>query len=373
MHQLRIAQVTEYYYPHLGGICEHVHHLAREARCRGHHVDIITSRINGGGESPGVIRIGQSVPVYSNGSLARITVGRSLRRRMREVLAAGNYDIVHVHAPLTPTLPLLAIEEARCPVVGTFHADLGYSMAYAVGGRFFQRRMSRLAATVAVSPTVINGHGRYFDADWTIIPNGVDVHFFTPDAPRPAGVRPDVPSVLFLGRFDPRNGLATLIDAFKHVRSPRRPAQLIVVGDGPLRAYYRRLANGDRDITFVGAVSFDERPAYYANASVYACPSFTGSFGITLLESMACGTAVVCSDIDGFRNVVAHEREAVMFPVGNARGLADALVQVLDDDALRERLGTVGRRRALAYAWPRVTDAVLGLYADVLGEQRIAS
>ncbi|MDF2774853.1 MAG: glycosyl transferase group 1 [Geminicoccaceae bacterium] len=372
MPKLRIAQVTEFYYPHVGGICEHVHHLAREARTLGHHVDIITSRIDAT-ESPGVIRFGQSVPVFSNGSLARITVGRSLRRQMRDVLTAGRYDIVHVHAPLTPTLPLLAVEEARCPVVGTFHADLGYSMAYTLGGRFFQRRMSRLAAAVAVSPTVINGHGRYFDADWTVIPNGVDVDFFTPEAPRPSAIRPDVPSVLFLGRFDPRNGLATLIDAFRQVRGRRRPVQLVVVGDGPLRGYYRRLAKGDRDIIFVGAAKFEDRPPYYANAAVYACPTMTGSFGITLLESMACGTAIVCSEIDGFSHVVTHGREAIMFPVGSVRGLADALVQALDDDALRERLGVAGRQRALHFAWPQVTESVLRLYAHVLGEQRIAS
>jgi phosphatidylinositol alpha-mannosyltransferase len=372
MHQLRIAQVTEFYYPHLGGICEHVHHLAREARLRGHHVDIITSRIDQETETPNVIRIGQSVPLYANGSLARITVGRSLRRRVREVLTEGRYDIVHVHVPLSPTLPLLAVDEAPCPVVGTFHADIDFSVAYAVGGRFFRRRMSRLAATVAVSPTVVNGHARYFDADWKVIPNGVDVDFFTPGSPRPSYMRPDVPAVLFVGRFDPRNGLASLIDAFRRVRGRDRPAQLVVVGDGPLRPYYRRLANGDRDITFVGAI-LDERPAYYANAAIYACPTTTGSFGITLLESMACGTAIVCSDIGGFQHVVAHEREALMVPAGDRGALADALVRVLDDEALRARLGSVGRQRAQAYAWPHVCDMVLGLYADILGERRIAA
>jgi phosphatidylinositol alpha-mannosyltransferase len=121
MQRLRIAQVTEYYYPHLGGVCEHVHFLAREARLRGHHVDIITSNLTGAEELPDVIRVGRSVPVYSNGSMARVTVGRHLRRQLREVLTRGQYDIVHVHAPLSPTLPLMAIDEAPCPVIGTFH------------------------------------------------------------------------------------------------------------------------------------------------------------------------------------------------------------------------------------------------------------
>jgi glycosyltransferase involved in cell wall biosynthesis len=85
---LRIALVTEYYYPHLGGICEHVHFLAREARRRGHHVDIITSQIPGAGRGtdPHVLRIGRSQSVYANGSQARITVGMGLRRRLRRAL-----------------------------------------------------------------------------------------------------------------------------------------------------------------------------------------------------------------------------------------------------------------------------------------------
>ena len=78
---LRIALVTEYYYPHLGGVCEHVHFFAREARRRGHHVDIITSNIPGAERQPHVIRIGRSQPVYANGSQARVTLGLGLRRR----------------------------------------------------------------------------------------------------------------------------------------------------------------------------------------------------------------------------------------------------------------------------------------------------
>ena len=372
MHQLRIAQVTEYYYPHLGGICEHVHFLAREARLRGHHVDIITSNLRGAYDDPDVVRVGRSVPVYSNGSLARVTVGRNLRRQVRDVLRRGDYDIVHVHAPLAPSLPLLAVDEAECPVVGTFHTYFDYSVGYTLGRRYFQRRMDRLAAAVAVSPTVVEAHERYFTTAWTHIPNGVDTELFSPNAPRPMSIRADVPSILFLGRFDPRNGLASLIDAFKRVRGAARPAQLVVVGDGPLRAHYRRLANGDPDITFVGSV-LRERPEYYANCSLYACPTTKASFGITLLESMACGTPIVCSDLNGFRNVVAHDREALLVPCGDTPALADTLAFLLEDDALRVRLGATGRQRALAYGWPRVSDMILGLYTQILGVRRIAA
>jgi phosphatidylinositol alpha-mannosyltransferase len=171
--------------------------------------------------------------------------------------------------------------------------------------------------------------------------------------------------VLFLGRFDPRNGLTTLIDSFKKVRGRNREAQLVVVGDGPLRKHYYRAAGDDPDITFVGSV-LDARPSYYAHSAMYACPTTKASFGITLLESMACETPVICSDILGFRDVVKHGREALMVPCGDREALADAMVELLDDETLRVRLGKVGRQEAEQYSWPRVTETVLELYREIL-------
>jgi phosphatidyl-myo-inositol alpha-mannosyltransferase len=366
---LRIALVTEYYYPHLGGVCEHVHFFAREARRRGHHVDVITSHIPGAEDQPHVIRIGRSQPVYANGSQARITLGWHLRRDLRRVLRQGKYDIVHVHSPLTPVLPVLAIEEADCPVVGTFHTYFDRSFGYTVGRRFFPKRLDMLSAAIAVSNSTTVALNRYFDADWQIIPNGIDTDVFHPSAPPPPGISNDTPNILFLGRFDPRNGLTTLIDSFRRVKAKGtrgRQARLVVVGDGPLREHYYKQANGDKDIVFVGAV-LEGRPSYYAHSSVYACPTTKASFGITLLESMACETPVVCSDILGFRDVVVDEREALMVPCGDRDALADALVRVLDDQGLAIQLGTTGRQNSLEYSWARVTSRVLDVYQTVLG------
>ncbi|HYC51435.1 MAG TPA: glycosyltransferase family 4 protein, partial [Gemmatimonadaceae bacterium] len=240
---LRVALVSEYYYPHLGGVCEHVHYFAREARRIGHHVDIITSHIPGSGAAPpDVIRLGRSVPWYINGSQSRITVGRGLRRQLRDVMRAGEYDLIHVHSPLTPVLPLLAVEEAEVPVVGTFHTYFDRSVGYRIFQKRFQRALDRLDAAIAVSQSTIVALERYFDADWTIVPNGVDTSEFRPNVAAQPPVSGDAPIILFLGRFDPRNGLPTLIDAFNRLRGRRRGAKLVIVGDGPLRRRYERQA-----------------------------------------------------------------------------------------------------------------------------------
>src|SRR5882672_7780571 len=368
---LRIALVTEYYYPHLGGICEHVHFFAREARRYGHHVDIITSNIPGARDELHVIRIGKSQPIYANGSQARFTWGLELRKNLRRVFSLGQYDIIHVHSPLSPVLPVMAIEEADCPVVGTFHTYFDRSVGYAIGKRYFQKRLDQLHAAIAVSHSTTIALNRYFEANWTIVPNGIDTAVFNPHAPRPAALRTDVPVILFLGRFDPRNGLTTLIESFKKVRGRRREAQLVVVGDGPLRKHYYRAAGGHPDITFVGSV-LGSRPSYYAHSAMYACPTTKASFGITLLESMACETPIVCSDILGFQDVVVNGREALMTPSGDRDALADALVQLLDDEGLRIQLGMTGRHESMKYSWPRVTSQVLDVYHAVMGRVAVA-
>jgi len=290
-----------------------VHFFAREARARGHHVDIITSNLPGATPEPHVIRIGRSQPVYMNQSQARITIGRGIRKQVRKVLRLGRYDVLHVHSPLTPVLPILAIEEATCPVVGTFHTYFERSLTYATFGPYFQKRLDMMSAAIAVSRSTTVMLNKYFSADWLVIPNGIDTELFHPAAPLPPGMERDVPTILFLGRFDPRNGLSTLIESFRRVKSRQREARLVVVGDGPLRSHYYKQARGLEDITFVGSV-LQERPSYYANSTVYACPTTKASFGITLLEAMACETPIVCSDILGFRDVVADGREALMVP-----------------------------------------------------------
>lgn len=368
---LRIAIVTEYYYPHLGGIVEHVHFFAREARRLGHHVDIITSHMENGAAEPHIVRVGRSRSIYANGSQARLSVGFGLKTKLKRIFFEGKYDIVHVHSPLSPTLPLLAIDAADCPVVGTFHTYFDRSRLYGMTRRVLQKKLERLSAAIAVSHSTTVALNQYFEANWTIVPNGIDLDLFNPHAPLPPGINRDVPTILFLGRFDPRNGLTTLFDAYRKMKGRNREAQIVVVGDGPLRNHYFRAANGDPGITFVGAV-LGSRPSYYAHSAIYACPTTKASFGITLLESMACETPVVCSDIPGFRDVVKHEREALMFPCGDVDGLAGNLVRLLEDETLRVRLGKNGRMSAEVYSWPSVTAAVFDVYAGVLGSSRVS-
>lgn len=366
---MRIGLVTEFYYPHLGGVTEHVHNLALELERRGHEPLVITSVMQGL-EHPDphfVRRIGTSRIIYSSGSFARVTTGWRLTDRVADLFRRERLDLIHIHGGLAPTFGLVAATAAHrldLPVVATFHSWFPRSALYRLFRRPLQQRLDRHAAVIAVSEPVVEAHGRYFQADWEVIPNGIDTTIFHPGAGSrtedPAG-----PRLLFLGRLDPRNGLDTVLRALPRVLQAYPAARLTIAGDGPLRGFYERLARPVEDhVDFIGRVN-GERPRHYASADLYLCPTTKASFGITLLESMACATPMIVSDITGFRELVNRGREAALVPMGQPLRWADMILELLDDRERRTDMGRAGREKALDYGWPHITDRVLRVYQRV--------
>lgn len=367
---MRLALVTEFYYPHLGGVTEHVHHLALELRRRGHEVTILTSHMKAGhADPPHVRRVGTSRVIYSNGAFARVTTGWRLTDQIEALLRETGAELVHVQDGLAPVLgPFAASAAGRMglPVVSTFHSWFPRSIGYSVFRRPLQRRLDRLAACIAVSAPVVQALSRYLRGSWDIIPNGVDVNLFHPNGRRPTDYLTRGPRLLFLGRLDPRNGLETVLDAMPRILESFPRTTLTVAGDGPLRRVYERAARPlGAAVRFVGRVN-GERPEYYGTADLYLCPTTKASFGITLLEAMACGTPLVASDIIGFRELVDGGGEAVLVPPRRPDAWADAVVDLIGDPSRRTAMGATGRTKAGAYAWPRVTDRILEVYRRVL-------
>jgi phosphatidyl-myo-inositol alpha-mannosyltransferase len=368
---MRLVLVTEFYYPHLGGVTEHVHHLALELRRRGHDVTILTSHMKGeSADPPYVRRVGTSRVIYSNGAFARITTGWRLTDRIESLLRDIGAELVHVQDGLAPVLgPFAATAAGRLglPVVATFHSWFSHSVGYTLFRRPLQRRLDRLAACIAVSEPVVQALSRYLRGSWEIIPNGVDVNLFHPNGRRPTDYLTRGPRLLFLGRLDPRNGLDTVLAAMPRILQRYPATRLLVAGDGPLRRVYERAAKPlGPAVRFVGRVN-GERPHYYGSADMYLCPTTKASFGITLLEAMACATPLLASDITGFRELVAGGAEAALVPPREPDAWADAVVRLIGDPARRAAMGAAGRAKAAGFAWPQVSDRVLAVYQRVLG------
>ena len=367
---MRVGIATEYYYPSIGGVQEHVHHFAREARRLGHAVKIITSEMpdlpppEGEAAGPDVLRIAKSRPLFKNGSFGRVSLGPRLAHAMRETLARERFDVLHVHCPLTPVLPFLAVHYADCPVVGTFHTHFQPGALFALTRRPQQRYLDRLDAAVAVSRACLSAFEGRLRSEFRIIPNGVDVDAFSRGR-RLRAYDDDKLNVLFVGRLEPRNGLDRVLAAF--ARAHRQiPARLLVLGDGPLMPRYRAMVPEEleEDVVFAGRV-IDERPDWYATADVYCAPTRIASFGVTLLEAMAAARPVLASDIDGYREVLQHGEEGELLPPDDPDAWARAMVRLAGDPARAAAYGERGRARAQRYAWPAVTRDILQVYRSI--------
>ncbi|MBI3972380.1 MAG: glycosyltransferase family 4 protein [Chloroflexi bacterium] len=370
---MRIALVSPYDYPFPGGVTEHIAALASGLEQRGHYVRILCPSSASEEQIDGnhLYRLGSIVRAPYHGSLARITLSLGLGRKVRTILERERFDVVHIHEPLLPTLPLTVLSLATSAVVGTFHAYWDRSRFYALGRPLLRRAFERLDGRIAVSEAAKQYVSRYFLDDYTIIPNGVDTTCFRPDlAPLPAAGGSG-PSILFVGRLERRKGFIHLLRAFAQV-APRLPeTRLLVAGafDAQDRRRYATLAQalGLARVTFLGPLSRPDLARCYASADVFCAPSTGGeSFGIVLLEAMASGRPVVCSDIPGYRDVVRNGIEGLLVRPGDETALAEALLRLLSDSALRNRLAEAGRTRALAFDWANVTQRVEGYYWQVL-------
>jgi phosphatidylinositol alpha-mannosyltransferase len=380
---MKIALVSPYDYPYPGGVVKHIFYLDREFRRLGHDVRIIAACSDDVGEVPQqVIKVSGSIAhIPFAGSVGRITLSPRVYRRVKKILKREQFDIIHIHEPLTPALPLSVLRHVplspQSVVVGTFHAyresnHPGYEYVKPILEPFF----NRLDGRIAVSEVVRDLLDSYFPDDYRIIPNGIDLERFGDPALRPIGRFDDGKlNVLFVGRLDKRKGFKYLLRAFAQVKKAVPQVRLMVVGaydkedKAPFVLYARE--HRLRDVRFIGYVSEDDLSRYYRTCHVFCAPS-TGfeSFGIILLEAMAAGKPIVASDIDGYRGVLDDGKEGLLVQPEDERHLADALIYLLEDPALRGRMGCQGQTKAADYSWPKVAQQVLDYYRELLEKKR---
>jgi phosphatidylinositol alpha-mannosyltransferase len=385
---MKIGMVSEFYYPHPGGISEHVRCVSRELVRLGHEVVVVTGRMKEGVVEPGprTIRLGRSVPVRYNAGLSRVTVGWRLRSDLAAVLREERFDLVHVHNPLMPALPLLALELAECPVVATLHSGYPRDRLTEVFRRPLQARLSRARCLLPVSRAAHRTVVPHFTGDFRIVPNGVDYDFFAAagrgrdasagDRARPRGATIEIEPrrrrrLLFVGALVPRKGLPVLLRAFDLLAKRDGDLDLWVAGDGPARdAAKRGVPRRLRDrVRFLGHCDRGRLRDCFAEADLFCAPSLgRESFGMVLLEAMAAGVPVVASDIDGYREVVAHGIDGLLVPSGDAGALAGAAALALGDEELCARLVRAGRSKAAALRWSRVASRHAAIYRDATGD-----
>jgi D-inositol-3-phosphate glycosyltransferase len=314
------------------------------------------------------------------------------------------YDLIHSHYWLSGLASLDLAAEWGVPIIQMFHT-LGMMkerVARSPDEGSLDRRieaermlMSRADRVVASTEAELAQFQWLYRADIDhvrVIPPGVDTSRFYPiprdEAKEFVGIDPDDTMILFVGRLEPLKGIDTLLRAIAQLRAegeiePDCQCLVVIGGDGEsdtgepgseverLKSIRRDLGMEDL-VAFIGSRDQDTLPYYYSAAEVVVVPSQYESFGLVALEAMACGRPVVASETGGLAFLVKDGETGFHVPAADHAALAEKLHLLMQSPDLRRRFGENARRYAAGYAWPKITEAVVELYEEVLAEPAVA-
>jgi phosphatidylinositol alpha-mannosyltransferase len=347
---MRITLVSPYSLDLPGGVQTHVVELAQRLAHAGEAVTVVAPGTEQASGPYRHIAVGSAIGVPANGAVAPIALDPRVVGRVAG--AISDADVVHIHEPLMPLVGWSALRHSSR--VLTFHADPSRLIrrVYAVCAPAL-RKATDGAAVTAVSELAASALRPFAPAP-LIVPNGLDTGRYDLGLNRVRG------RVTFLGRNDPRKGLDVLRAAWPEIRRRVPDATLVVLG-----------AEGeDRDgVVYLGRVDEPTKAHELARSEVFCAPNRGGeSFGITLVEGLAAGNAVVASDLPAFRAVAGPS--AVYAPVGDRGSLAAAVSDLLADPSEIARLRQEGMARAQRYDWSQIVPRYRQIYEQVTSTQQ---
>lgn len=364
---LRVGIVCPYSFDAPGGVQFHIRDLAEALIARGHTVGVLAPADDDTPIPEYMTSAGRAVPVRYNGSVARLAFGPLTAARVRRWLAAGEFDVLHLHEPMSPSLSMLALWIADGPVVATFHSSQQRSRSLQVAYPLVRQSLEKISARIAVSEDARRTLVDHLGGDAVVIPNGVYVQDFATAStdPRWTGT-PERPTVAFLGRLDePRKGLPVLLEAVPAVRAAIPGVRFLIAGRGETGPEeVRELIGADADaVEFLGGLSDEDKASLFASADVYVAPQTGGeSFGIVLVEAMSAHTPVLASDLGAFRRVLDDGAAGALFRTGDGADLARELIELLGDPRRRADLADRGSAAVTRYDWSTVTHQILTVY-----------
>ena len=364
---MKIALVSPYDFTWPGGVTAHISQLGHQLTAMGHEVKVLApfspSRANGHDQN--FVPLGRTIPIPSGGSIARISLSAWLYRKVRGILQRENFDVIHLHEPLAPYLPLAVLQCSSAVNIGTFHAFHGSTRMYRWSTPVLKHWFKRLDGRIAVSPAALSHVEPFFPGEYQIIPNGIDLGFFGAEVNPIPELMDGKVNILFVGRLEKRKGLRYLLDAYGRLKWEYPDIRLIVVGPGnPDKYCYRILAERNlQDVVFTGSVDHSLLPRYYRTADIFCSPAIgKESFGIVLLEAMAAAKPIVASRIAGYSYIASHGHQSLLVPPRDGEALADALALLIQNPDLRAKMGAQGRATVHCYRWEAVAQQVVDFY-----------
>ena len=363
---MRIGIVCPYSFDEPGGVQAHILDLATVFIEQGHEVEVLGPASTSTQVPSFVRKGGWAIPITYNGSVARLAIGPHVGRNIKRFIREGQFDVLHIHEPNSPSYSMAALAMVQGPIVATYHASASSSLVLTLVKPILRPYLEKIRGGIAVSEMARRWQVEQLGGDPVLIPNGVDTSVYARERAqaqdhaqhREGGSEASV-EIVFLGRLDePRKGLDILLEALTLLPEKVR---VTVMGGGHPRSV--------PGVDFVGRVSDAEQAAILGRADIYVAPNTGGeSFGIVLVEAMAAGWAVVASDLEAFAavcNVESDTPAGVLFRNGDATDLARVLEELVAHPDKRAALTRAGEQRAREYDWDHVAAAVMQVYETV--------
>ena len=362
-----LAVVAPFFPPKIGGLERYAEAIARGLVARGDWDVTVFAANHRAGRT--VVEVAGGLTIHRMRAwftLSSTPVNPLWLWYLRRAFAANRIDAVHVHTPVPFLADVAGRASGSLPLIVTYHAGsmLKNRQPADLAVGFYERHLlplllQRADALVGVSPSVVEWLPDRHASKASVISPGVDSDRFLPG--RAAHAPDGQPVILYVGKISTATawkGVATLLDAFGIIHHQNPTARLRLVGDGDAidehAATVERMGLTDR-VEFSGPLLDHALIGAYQGASVVVLPSLTEaeSFGMSLIEAMACATPVVASRVGGIPFVVDDGRDGLLVPPGDAHSLAAACLRVLGDARLAAALGSAGRAKVLEhYRWP---------------------
>lgn len=374
---MKILQTPVRFYPFIGGVENYVYYLSRELVKSGNQVKVVCAN---------------EPDIESNITLEGIEVERlpymgkiantNITTGLPGVLSNDDFDIIHTHIPTPWSADWSALYSSvkDKPLVVTYHNDIigsGFANIIArVYNLFGLKFVLKTAARIIITqPNYLQSSSyltKYKDKI-EVIPNGVDVEKFQP---KKASDNDDGSIIFFLSvldEFHKYKGLDYLLEALRIIKNKIPEVKLIVGGKGVLLDYYQEMAASlglKENVEFVGFIPDEEIADYYSHANVFVLPSISSlqeGFGIVALESLACETPVVTTDIVGVAQDLKKVEAGIVTPPRDIKKLANAVTQILCDPEMQKEMGHRGRMLVVEkYTWKGVATSMEKVYKEIL-------
>ena len=360
--KLRIGLVCPYGWDTPGGVQNHIRDLAEYLIDKGHYVSVLAPVIDEDSVPAYVVSAGKPIAIPYNGAVARVLFGPIAFARVRQWIAGGEFDLLHLHEPAIPSISLLACWAAEGPMIGTFHAAAKHQKVIFAIGPILEPVIEKLSARIAVSEAARETLTEHLDTDAVVIPNGIYANRYR-DGEVVAQWTGN--TLGFIGRFEePRKGLSVLLAALPAIARFAPDVRVLVAGPGDTKDIDKEIDSQLRNrFTFLGRISEKEKTDLLASVSLYIAPNTGGeSFGIILAEALAAGAPVIASDIPAFASLLGNGEFGALFESENPQHLAEVVIELLGDNQKRSALAMAGKAHAQQFDWDVVAEQIYSIY-----------